>query len=72
MKIYQLQAERMALELQRRNFPDQVAVIKAGLMAAREDGIQDGIERVYQMSRNADEELAGIRRMNHLAAASSE
>jgi enoyl-CoA hydratase/carnithine racemase len=72
MKVYQLQAERMALELQRRNFPDQVAVIKAGLMAAREDGIQDGIERVYQMSKKADEELVEIRRMHTLAAVSSE
>jgi hypothetical protein len=60
MKIYQLQAERMALELQRRNFPDQVAVIKAGLDAAHEDGVNAGIERVYQMSRKADAELVAV------------
>ena len=69
MRHYQLQAERLALEIQRRNFPDTVAVIKAGLEAAYGDGYHAGTVHVCDMSLG---ELVEIRRVHKLAMASSE
>ena len=69
MRRYQLQAERLALEIQRRNFPDTVAVIKAGLEAAYNDGYHAGTVHVCDMSLG---ELVEIRRVHKLAVASSE
>jgi len=69
MRRYQLQAERLALEIQRRNFPDTVAVIKAGLEAAYNDGYHTGTVHFCDMSLG---ELVEIRRVHRLAMASSE
>ena len=69
MRRYQLQAEQLALEIQRRNFPDTVAVIKAGLEAAYNDGYHAGTVHFCDMSLG---ELVEIRRVHKLAMASSE
>ena len=69
MRRYQLQAEQLALEIQKRNFPDTVALLKAGLEAAYNDGYHAGTVHVCDMSLG---ELVEIRRVHKLAMASSE